>query len=216
MAKKSKAKTKKRIAAKPKNIQKRVRDLTLEAISKRNLSLDHLSDRANAVLGSATSAMKNVLPTSRKSVLKQVLNGIDDAWAATARASVASVKHAQQFGLRLAKQDLTHLGKRLGSLEQEFIKTIDVHAKRLGGDLGNELTSLTKQVRKAGTQIRPAAEAARKAITDHGATLAKEVAQVGAKAGKQALRSALLTAGGLLEGAGKGLRASANKKRRTK
>lgn len=214
MAKKTK--TRQRKAAKPKNIQKRVRDLTLEAISERNLSLDHLSDLANAVLDSATSAMKNILPTSRKNVLRQVLNGIDDAWAATAKASVASVRHARQYGLRLAKQDLTHLGKRLGSLEQEFIKTIDVHAKRIGGDLGNELNSLTKQVRKAGTQIRPAAAAARKAITSHGALLAKEVAQVGTKAGKQALRSALLTAGGLLEGAGKGLRASANKKRKSK
>ena len=199
-----------------KGIQAQVRDFTLETISKRNLSLDHLSDLASAVLGSATTAMKNVVPASRKNALRQVLNGIDDAWAATAKASVSSLRHAQQYGLRFAQRDLTQLGKRLGSLEKEFIKTVDLHARRLGGDLEDELNNLSGQIRRAGTRVKPAAEAARKAITGKGATIAKEVAEAGAKAGKQALRGALLTASGFLEGAGKALKSTATRGPRSK
>lgn len=211
----SKTKRRSRKTKKPANIQAKVRDLTLKAIAERNLTLDQLSGLAGEMLHSATRVMKDALPSSRKSALRQLLKGMEDAWAATASASVSTLRHARRYGLPLAKRDVKNLSKRLGSLEKDFIKTIDSHARRIGGDLGSELKSVTGRIRKAGSQIRPAAQAAQRAITARGATLAREVVSAGSKAGEQALRGVLATAGGVLEGAGKAARLAA-RKRRTK
>ncbi len=198
-----KNKRQKRRTARTKNIQKEVRDLTLKAISERNISLDQLSVLSSAILDSATSAIKNALPSARKSVLRQVLNGIDDAWAATAKASASGLRHAKRNGLRFAQRDLTQLSKKLSSLEQEFNTTMDRHARRLGGEIGRELRSISGQIKQAGTQIRPAVKAAQKVVMQHPIALTREVASAGTKAVRQALSEALLTTSGFLEGAGK-------------
>lgn len=199
-------------APKRQSIQSHVRDLMLEAISERNLHLDQIPDLATSILAGSIDMIKNALPASRKSALRQVLRGIDEAWAATAKSSASSVRHAKRYGLRFAKRDLAQLDKRLAALEKEFMDTLKRYASRLGGDLGRELENISAQMHKAGTQIRPAATAARTVLTEQGATLAREIATVGAKASREAIQGALFVASGVLEGAGKAL----GKNRRTR
>lgn len=191
---------------KPKSIQQRAKDLTLRAIRQRKLNFGELSDVAKAMLKDVDRSVKNVLSASQRKALRQVVRGVEDAWAATAKASGATVRHAKRYGLPMAKRDIVQLGRRLSSLEGEFIDTVERQARRLGGDVGEELQSMSRQMKRAGTKIASAAETARRALGKNPQAAGREVAGAGIEAVRQGFHTLLSATGGVLEGAGKALR----------
>ena len=187
----------------------RVRDLTLQLVQERNLKLSDLLKLGDEVLGRATKSIQDAVPKSRQSALRKIVDGFADAWATTARAGASAVRHAQENGMRSAKRDMTRLSKDLGSLEQEFVGTLDKYAGRLQGDVADEFKSVVGKVRRTGTAIGPAVRSAGKAVMNHPLSTAAEIASAGLKVGADAVSGALLTASGLLEGLGKSLRGAA-------
>lgn len=187
------------------DIRSSIREKTLKIIQEHNLKLEDLSILAEEVLTSAVSGIKDAIPSARQSALHQVVMGLSDAWAVTAEASEATLRHAKRYGLAFAKKDLRGLAEQLQDLERHFLKTVSGTAEKLKGDIGQELQSVAERVKKAGTDIKPSAEKAQKAVTHHLAELVGEVATTGVKVGTKVVGAALMGASGFLEGVGKSI-----------
>lgn len=202
-----------KIVEESRGIRQQVRDLTLEVINQRNLTINQLSSLAGDILGGATDAFEDALPASRRAGIREVVNGLSDAWAITAHASAASVKHAKQYGLKFAQNDLKTLVKRLDTLEGEFFETIEDFAKGLSHDLAKEVRTVVSSARKAGTEIAPSAESAAKAILEQGTQIVGEVATLGMRASQVALGTALGAVSGVFDGLSKAAKRATSKKR---
>lgn len=190
------------------NVRVEIRSLTLKAIKDRRLNFNELSGLADEVLHQAIRPFKNLKPTSRRSAIGKIVHGIADAWAVTAKSTAAGLRHAKKNGVRLAKRDLTQLGSHLHSLEKDFISTLNRYSRKVGGDVGDELKSLSTRLNRTGTAIRPAVKTASNAVANHGTEALRDVVSAGANVGANALRSVLLTASGMLEGLGKSIEGS--------
>ena len=90
-------------------------------------------------------------------------------------------------------------------LERRFVETVSDSADRLQGDVRSEVGNIVERVRKAGTEIKPAAQQAQRAISGHLKELAGDVATTGFAVSKKAISSTLLATSGLLEGVGKAI-----------
>jgi hypothetical protein len=180
IVKRKRVSAKRRVAgARKKNTRKAVRIWTSNLIRDQELKLEELSKFSGEVLDQATATLKGAVPASRRRALRDIVNGIADAWAITAKASAAAVRHARREGIPFAKRDLMLLNKRLLSLEKDFIRTLEQYSRRLTGDIGAEAEDLVVRIRKTGTAIQPAIKNAGKVIADQSVDVVGELATTG-------------------------------------
>lgn len=189
------------------DLRRRIRDLTKEAIIERRVSLDDLSSLTGDTIQGAAEALNDTLPASRQSALRQVIDGLADAYAGMAEATRAGLDEASHRGARLSKVEAKKLRQALSTLEQSFLDATLGAAMRLSVQARQDLAAVLSQMRGSGTSITPAAKKAMLAAEKHWPDLVDETVKVGGSVAKAAATSLLLGASGLLEGMAKGLKA---------
>lgn len=188
------------------DLRRRIRDLTKEAIIERKVSLDDLSALTGDTIQGAAEALNDTLPASRQSALRQVVDGLADAYAGMADATRAGLDEASHRGARLSKAEAKKLRHALSTLEQSFLDATLGSAMRLSVQARQDLAAVLSQMRGHGTSITPAAKRAMNAAEKHWPDLVDETVKVGGSVAKAAATSLLLGASGLLEGMAKGLK----------
>lgn len=188
------------------DLRRRIRDLTKEAIIERKVSLDDLSSLTGDTIQGAAEALNDTLPASRQSALRQVIDGLADAYAGMAEATRAGLDEASHRGARLSKAEAKRLRQALSTLEQSFLDATLGSAMRLSVQARQDLAAVLSQMRGSGTSITPAAKKAMVAAEKHWPDLVDETVKVGGSVAKAAATSLLLGASGLLEGMAKGLK----------
>lgn len=188
------------------DLRRRIRDLTKEAIVERKVSLDDLSSLTGDTIQGAAEALNDTLPASRQSALRQVIDGLADAYASMADATRAGLDEASHRGTRLSKAEAKRLRHALSTLEQSFLDATLGAAQRLSVQARQDLAAVLSQMRGSGTGITPAAKRAMTAAEKHWPDLVDETVKVGGAVAKSAATSLLLGASGLLEGMAKGLK----------
>ncbi len=188
------------------DLRRRIRDLTKEAIIERKVSLDDLSALTGDTIQGAAEALNDTLPASRQSALRQVIDGLADAYAGMAEATRAGLDEASHRGARLNKAEVKKLRQALSTLEQSFLDATLGAAMRLSVQARQDLAAVLSQMRGSGTSITPAAKKAMLAAEKHWPDLVDETVKVSGAVAKAAATSLLLGASGLLEGMAKGLK----------
>ncbi len=194
-----------RIVSKGVDIRARMHDLAVRALEG-SLDREKLTKTIAQVMSGVGESLGEVIPEQRGNVLRQVFDGLADAGASAAEAAQQSVEHARSRGSRFTKGELTHLMERLKTLEHSFLIAVGNAKDELAEQARREWDDLTREARRAGTAIAPAAQSALKAADGHALELAKETAKAGLKAAKTLAGDVALGVSGLLSGVGEKLK----------
>ena len=189
------------------DLRKRIRDLTKAAIVERKLPIESLSSLTGDTIQGAAEALSDAIPTSRQSAMRQVLDGLADAYAGMADATRAGLEEARTRGTRLNRTEAKRLRHALATLEQSFLDATLGSAQRLSVQARLDLATVLTQMRGHGTTITPAAKRAIEAAERHWPELMQETVKLGAVVAKSAATGFLMGASGFLEGMAKALKA---------
>jgi hypothetical protein len=169
------------------NISAEVRDITIEALRKHQLDLEHIKAVTRAVLAGAEDAAK--LNSGRmKDTLKQVTKGLDEALGKSAYASKLAIEETAGRIKDFTEHDLKRAMDDLSALEDIFIESLDEvannsktvasdtlrdlanHFKNSGTAVGKQVSegiiNLSKQIEKTGMENMAAVNEATKSFAD--------------------------------------------------
>lgn len=195
-----------------KDVRARVRDFTLRAVRSGDLRLRELPSFARTVLGDAAAGLNRAVPESSRNVLRQVVDGLADATAATASTAKSALSSSAERGSKILRVDARRAIRDLRSLEGDFIRAMERAGKSFKGAAREEMQSIVDHAKRAGTRIRPAVQRASKAIDGRVLELGTESAKAGARAGRSALETALRGAGGLFDALGEAVSRAPSRK----
>lgn len=187
------------------DIKRDVREMTEKMLSEDG-GLAAVGDVAGAVLAGAAQGLKDAGPLARSQRMREVLAGLDEAFAALADATAKGLKHARDRGEKFARTDVKKLAGTLRGMEEQFFSAVGHFAKKAGDAAGAEAGDALAELKKTGTKVKAAGERAAKAADGHVVSLATEAAGATARAAKGVMSGLLLSASGVLEGLGKASR----------
>jgi hypothetical protein len=181
-------------------VRDRVRDLTVRALRDRKLERGKVSGLVDEVLEGATAAVDESIPASRRSVLRQVFEGMSDAVETVAEAGAGAVRGVRRRGGAILEKDVPAAAKRLDSVQEEFLGAVSKFAGRVSGEAREELDDLVRRARKAGPELRASARDVAHAADGRLLELTGETARAGATAARRVAGGLAMAAGGLMEG----------------
>lgn len=188
------------VASEGTDVRKRVRDLTVRAIRDRGLSAKELKNVAEDVLDGAVQGVRNSVPQAQRNVLRQVFEGLDEAVTVAAKAGAGAAREATARGQKLLKKDAHTAARRISDANEHMLDAAGTFAKRLSGELRDELKDLVARARRTAPKIKSAAADMVDAADGHLLELTGEAARAGTKAARRALGGLMMATGGLLEG----------------
>jgi hypothetical protein len=134
------------------NISAEIRDITIEALSKHHLDLEHIKSVIRAVLTGAEDAAK--LNSDRmRDTLKQVTEGLDEALGKTAYASKLAIEEAIGRAKDFTERDLKRAMDDLSALEDIFIESLNEVAKGSKTVASDTLQDLASHFKNSGTAV---------------------------------------------------------------
>lgn len=193
------------IASEETDVRERVRQLVVETVQDRRLSLDQLNEVTQQVLRGAAEGAKGAAEGKQDSVLRDVVDGLADAYTSAANATRLAVEEANERGKTFAEEDLNRAMRQLRTIDRRFLETIRSTAERGWGTLSEEAGSVKEHAERAVEQIRPAMEAAVRSAARQPGRFGTEAAAASVEAGRQTAGRLLQAVSGLLQGAGEAL-----------
>ena len=132
------------------NIRDQVKNITLAALSQRQLDKESIKQVIHSVVEGVSEGVGDSAERV-KPQLKESLAGIDDALAKSAMAAKLAVEEAAGRAESFAKEDLKSAVSQLESLEDLFIDTVNTVAKQTGELTSSALTELSAHLKNTGT-----------------------------------------------------------------
>ena len=140
-------------------ISDRVRSITLNAFSGASLEPDAFKHIMNAVIKGALQGASNRGEHEAK-LLKDAMQGLDDALAAAAEATQLALQEAANRSSEFSQQGLKKTIDDLAALESLFIETISNAAKNATGTAQTTLHDLAHHAQNSGTAVGQKVESA--------------------------------------------------------
>lgn len=134
------------------NISADVRDITIEALSKHHLNLEHIKSVIKAVLEGAENALKN-RPDNMHSVFKEVVEGLDEALEKSAHASKLAIEETVGRLKTFNQQDLKKAMDDLSDLEEILIESLSEVANNSKAAANDILQDLVRHMKNSGTAV---------------------------------------------------------------
>lgn len=142
-------------------VQEAVRDITLKALTQRELDFAAMRkvtrEALDAVREAAGRHEGNV-----KEATKQAVQGVDQALAHAAEAVKLSLQEAGDRAEKFSREDLSKVRANLGDLEKMFVDTLGEAARAARGAAKATLEDLARHAESSGTavgrQLRESAE----------------------------------------------------------
>lgn len=141
------------------DVQERVRQITLRIIRARSFDIKSLQDATMAVLrGARAGVQKDVQYSSNQSKialdhLKQAVTGLDVALAQFAEAAKLAVEEASGRAQRYSSEDLTRARSDLEKLEKMFLDSLQASARATRDAAGDVLHGLADHARIQGSAV---------------------------------------------------------------
>lgn len=141
------------------DVQEKVRQLTLHIISSRSLDIESLRETASAVLRGARAGVQKELQHSsaQTSVARERLNqavaGLDVAFAQFAEAAKLTVEEASGRAQKYSSEDLKRARADLEKLETMFMDTLQRSASATKDAAGEILHDLVTHTRTHGSAV---------------------------------------------------------------
>ncbi len=190
------------IATDGNDIRQRVRDLVVKLVQQRKAGLEKLETVAEQILAGAAKAVDDATPDEQSSVLRQVVDGLAEGMAKAANAAELAFEEAKSRGETFANEDVQSMIADLRALREMFVNTVTKAAGSLKSRAAEEASDLKTHAQRAAESIKPAVDSALRAATSQPGQLAKESAEAGVAAARQAAGALAHTLAGILTAAG--------------
>lgn len=190
------------VAAENDNVRERVRRMVVDTVRNREVGLGAMADVTREVVDGAVQGVRNLTPQERDSVLRQVVDGVSDAFTSTAQATQLALEEAQGRGERFAKEDVQQAVKHLTELQKVFTDTVLKTLEQARVELSEQSKDFIEHARRANERAQPSIESALHAATHHPVKLASETATAAMTAAPKAAGMLLHAMSGVLQGAG--------------
>ena len=188
------------IAKEGKDVRERVRELTAKSLRNRDTTVRDVTRVIDHVWKGAKRGVSASIPQSKRSVLRQVLDGLGEAADVAIKAGTGVVRDARTRGMTLAKKDAATAAREVRDAHGQFLDAAEKFARRLSGEAREEVEELVAQARKAAPRIRSAAGDVISSADGRLLELGGEAARAGTKIVRNAVGGLMLATGGLLEG----------------
>lgn len=182
------------------DVRDRISRLTTDTLRDRKLKLRDLPALASEVMGGAVEGVKEAMPESRTSVLRQVVEGLGDAYEAAAGAAASTARSTRRRGSEFIEKDVRSVAHDLRGVQRDVFDAVSGFGHRLSDELARELKSVVSTVRRARAGAAPGVRSAASAADGRLIELTGEVATTGARIARRAAGTAMLAASGLLDG----------------
>jgi hypothetical protein len=134
------------------NISDEVRNITIGALSRHHLDIEHIKAVINAVLAGAQDATERN-SDRMKETLKEVTEGLDEALAKSAYASKLAIEETAGRIKDFTENDLKRSMDDLAGLENIFIETLDEVANNSKTMASNIYRDLAEHFKNSGTSV---------------------------------------------------------------
>jgi len=168
------------------DIREKVGRMTADASRVFHERAESLSDLVKAVLKGASEGLRASPAGRADSVLRQVIDGLGDAFAASAQAVQLTLEEARSKGAAFAREDLDRVVRDFRSLGDMFVETVERGLKAVGSQASAQSDALREHARHTFSQLRTHLHKATAAASDNLAALPTEAFQAGAEAMRQA------------------------------
>lgn len=185
-----------------KDIRDRVRAAVEASVDKTKAAPERLSNFAHSTVESAVKTVDESMPKEPESVLRQVVDGLGDAFQRTAQATRLAVQEAAGEGKAYATDDLKQVASDFRTLSEMFVDTVGDAAKSAAKSAKGEASSMRDHAARTFKQIKPSLTSAAETALKHPVGLAGESAAAAASVTRQAAGALFSTVGGLLKTAG--------------
>lgn len=134
------------------DISEKIRKITVEALSKRNLEYDSIRSTLRDVLEGAKIGVVDD-DGKVKDAFQQVTQGLDEALSQSAQASRLAIEETAGRLQDFSQQDLKRALDELSGLEDLFIETIREIGKSSQGLIADTLNDLASHAKNNGTAV---------------------------------------------------------------
>ncbi len=197
-----------RIATTGENVRERIREAVTRLIRERRLTLDEMTTLGGSVLDGAVAGVRDLAPQERESALRQVVDGLADAFERTANATRLAMQESAARGQAFTREEVDRTVSDLRELQKRFVNVLTRVTNQAARQLGDQVESINSHIRRTAESIQPSIESALRVAMDHPVKLAGETAAAGVRAVPKAAGLLLSAVGGLLQGAGDALAGS--------
>jgi hypothetical protein len=147
------------------DIYQRVKDITLKALTERELDMDNITKVADAVAKGIGEAMGSRGEYSREA-FTQAVSALDDALAKAAEASKLAIQEAASKVSDYSQYDLNKATDDIQRLEELFLDTVKRIAKDGNQIITDIVNDFTTHARQSGTSVGEQASIAMDALKD--------------------------------------------------
>lgn len=133
------------------DVREKVRQVTLKALSERELDKDRIADIVKIVVEGITDGIGET-STNLKPQLKASMAGIDDALSKSAVAAKLASEEALGRAEQFAQNDIKKALEDFKGLEESFIDTINTVAKGSSSLVATALNEISDHLKHSGTQ----------------------------------------------------------------
>ena len=142
----------KKVVESGENIREKVRDITVDALSKEHFDKDHIK----SVIKSAWDGAKEGAERQGKQVKEiftEVMSGLDEALEKYAHASKLAIEETVGRVQEFTKHDLKRTLEDLHGLEEMFLDTMTEAATNTKNAFSDVLTDLVSHAKNSGTEV---------------------------------------------------------------
>lgn len=134
------------------NLYQQVRDITLKALTERELDMDNIKNVIQAFSkGINTGITSQYAPA--KTAFKQSVEAMDDALVKTAEASRLAIEEATSRVSEFSHHDLNQATEDLKNLEEMFLETVEKVAKESNDTAFDIVEDFISHARQNGTSV---------------------------------------------------------------
>ncbi len=181
-------------------IRDRVRELSVAAFRDRNLSLKDVSKLVQDVLEGATESVEKSIPSSQRSVLREVYDGLSEGVQAIAAAGSAVANEVREQNRGVIGKNASLVMKRVRTANADFLGAVKNFAGKASKMVRKELDTLVAQTEKAGPKVANSVKNAARAADGRLIELAGETTRASVRVARRAVGGMAMGAGGLFEG----------------
>lgn len=151
------------------------------ALTKGTVDASDVRRAVSESVSALRSKVAQAVPSERENVLRQLVDGMAEAVAASATAAGDSFRKAAAAGQRMTVGEWNRFSRSMASLEDDFIAALSSAGKELQHDSRVCLEHVVRATKKAGTAIAPAARDATNVALRHAPELALESMKAGGR-----------------------------------
>ncbi|WP_020157239.1 MULTISPECIES: DUF6781 family protein [Methylobacter] len=145
------------------DIYRRVKDITLKALTERRLDMENISNVADAVSKGIGEGMGSQGEYS-KEAFTQAVSALDDALATAAEASKLAIQEAASKVSDYSQHDFNKAADDIQQLEELFLGTVKKIAKDSNQIIADIVNDFTTHARQSGTAVGQQASIAMDAL----------------------------------------------------